>query len=164
MSSPYQRCEHYGLFRRVFFFKLQTPSCGRHVKFKLMKGRRTFENKRHAYGLTWLCLQLYWSTDSSSGHPVLVIEIGNASREYSKHDLLLFAEAIVTQVEKAVRHRFSDAPGYPEQMMVVTSCQGASALKVSLGPPSPPPHTHTKSPPTCNIPLLGSMPLSCPYH
>lgn len=75
-------------------------------------------------------LQLYWLKESSEGYPVLVIEMGKASRDYTKRELLVFAEAIITQVEKAVHERFSDRKGCPEQMIVVTKCKGASALKV----------------------------------
>ena len=77
-------------------------------------------------------MQLYWLQSSGSGYPTLVIEIGQATREFSKQELLIFAEAIVTQVQNALHEKFSDEPGCPEQMTVIARCQGASALKVSF--------------------------------
>ena len=80
--------------------------------------------------LTEPLMQLYWNEDRDSGYPTLVIRVGQATRDYSKKELLLFAEAIITQVEQALKHRLSDDLGCPEQMTVVAHCQGVAALKV----------------------------------
>ena len=86
--------------------------------------------------LILFCVQLYWLQSSGSGYPTLVIEIGQATREFSKQELLVFAEAIITQVQNALHEKFSDEPGCPEQMTVIARCQGASALKASFLTPA----------------------------
>ncbi len=77
-------------------------------------------------------LQLQWVTAEGVAHPVLKIEIGRASRECQGPELDEYAEAIISQVEWAMHEQFSDEAGWPEQMVVIADCAGASTMQASL--------------------------------
>ena len=77
-----------------------------------------------------LLLQLYWASSEAVQHPLLVIRLGQATRECSGPELDEFAEAIISQVQIALEKTFSDAVGKPEQMIVVADCTHASTLQV----------------------------------
>lgn len=77
------------------------------------------------------CLQLHWNGSERDEHPLLVIRLGRATREFTGEELNEFADAIISQVHYALRTRLSDEAGCPEQMVVVAECSGASTLQVS---------------------------------
>lgn len=77
------------------------------------------------------CMQLRWEQPEGVQHPVLTIEIGEATLQCQGPELDEFAEAIVSEVEAATRSRFSDEAGCPEQMIVVAHCSGASTMQAS---------------------------------
>ena len=76
-----------------------------------------------------LFLQLQWVKAEGVAYPVLKIEIGLASRQCQGHELDEYAEAIISQVEWAMHEHFSDEAGYPEQMVVIANCAGASSMQ-----------------------------------
>ena len=75
-------------------------------------------------------LQLHWGARKADEHPLLVIKLGQATRECNGEQLDEFAEAIISQVQLAMESKFSDEPGQPEQMVVLADCAGASSLQV----------------------------------
>ena len=79
--------------------------------------------------MTW-SLQLHWGARKADEHPLLVIKLGQATRECDGEQLDEFAEAIISQVQLAMESKFSDEPGQPEQMVVLADCAGASSLQV----------------------------------
>ena len=81
-------------------------------------------------------LQLHWGAPKADAHPLLVIKLGQATRECNGEQLDEFAEAIISQVQLAMESKFSDEPGQPEQMVVLADCAGASSLQVRNAPVS----------------------------
>ncbi|KAK9817044.1 hypothetical protein WJX72_008826 [[Myrmecia] bisecta] len=74
-----------------------------------------------------------WQGKDPQGRPILVIRIGKALRQYKYrgHDLEAIAEAIVSQTEEAVRHKLTNAPGGPDQVVVVMDALGATNLQAT---------------------------------
>ncbi|CAL8467562.1 g7100 [Coccomyxa elongata] len=71
---------------------------------------------------------VHWAEDDSDGHPVLVVHLG-AALEQDAAGAATAAEAILAHMESALQRRFNDAPGRPEQLVVVLDSRGASTLQ-----------------------------------
>ncbi|GMH45000.1 hypothetical protein BSKO_12957 [Bryopsis sp. KO-2023] len=72
---------------------------------------------------------LVWTTRMPSGHPAILIRLGQSLRECSKKKLEKLGPAAVTQVDRGVRKLLkNDAV---DQMVVVLDCQDAPALQVT---------------------------------
>ncbi|KAK9828057.1 hypothetical protein WJX81_006250 [Elliptochloris bilobata] len=72
-----------------------------------------------------------WVGADSARRPVLAIRLGPALRSCDAAAAARFAEAVVAEVEAAVGSRLSNAPGRPEQLVVVLDCRGAPTLQVA---------------------------------
>lgn len=73
--------------------------------------------------------QVHWAEDDGDGRPVLVVHL-EAALEQDAVGAATAAEAILAHMESALQRRFDDAPGRPEQLVVVLDSRGASTLQV----------------------------------
>lgn len=73
--------------------------------------------------------QVHWAEDDSDGHPVLVVHL-EAVLKQDRVAAERGAEAILAHMEAALASRLSDAPGCPEQLVVVLDSRGAPTIQV----------------------------------
>lgn len=75
-------------------------------------------------------VQLRWREGGADGYPLLEIDLGQATRECRGPEMDEYAEAIISQVQLAMDTMLSDEPGWPQQIIVVCDCAGASTRQV----------------------------------
>lgn len=74
---------------------------------------------------------LWWTGQESGEVPVLHIAIGRAVNECRGPAAVAFANAIVTQLQRAVEGMLGDDGRRPDRLVVVMDCSGVSALSAT---------------------------------